>query len=56
VSLEEGLRATIDYFSLRLFAPTIENTRRREADALNRRGTRPDVLRNGTTPAISAIG
>jgi UDP-glucuronate decarboxylase len=55
VSLEEGLRATIDYFSLRLFAPTIENTRRREADALNRRRTRPDVLRNGAAPVISAI-
>jgi len=55
VSLEEGLRATIDYFSLRLFAPALDNTRWREQDAFNRRRTRSDVLRSGVKPAVSVI-
>jgi len=56
VSLEEGLRATIDHFSLRLFAPALERPCWREQDAFNRRRTRADGLRSGAKPAISAIG
>jgi UDP-glucuronate decarboxylase len=56
VSLEEGLRATIDYFSLRLFAPALENTSWREYDAFNRRRTRSEILRSGVKPAVSTIG
>jgi UDP-glucuronate decarboxylase len=56
VSLEEGLRATIDYFSLRLFSPSPENARWREPAALNRRRSRADVVCKGVEPAVSAIG
>jgi UDP-glucuronate decarboxylase len=54
VPLEEGLRATIDYFSLKLFSPTLENACWREADALYRRRPRADILRAGATPVVPA--
>jgi UDP-glucuronate decarboxylase len=55
ISLDDGLRTTIRYFSQKLFAPALENGRRYEQDLLERRRITNNPLRNGAKPAVSAV-